>query len=96
MASIGENIKKLRKMRGFSQETLADMAGINRKAIHFYETGKRQVPSQYLSRIAAVLDVTVDELFSGIQKTTSDADELAAQINAAVQEVLKGYVITKK
>ena len=44
MRTIGQNIRYYRKLRGYSQEKLAEMADINEKLIGFYETGKRIPP----------------------------------------------------
>ena len=92
MASIGENIRKYRKAIHISQAKLAELAGIHEKAIYFYESGKRQVPSEFLKPIADVLGISVDKLLS----TDEGNEELEEQIMCAIREVLKGFVITKK
>lgn len=62
MRTIGQNIRYYRKLRGYSQEKLAEMADINDKLVGFYETGKRIPPVINLVAIAEALEVTVDEL----------------------------------
>ena len=94
MASIGENIRKLRKARGLTQEQLAELTGINEKSISFYENGSRNVPSDCLFPFADALGVSV-EVILGREKLT-ELDELMAKIHSAVLDVLKDYKIAMK
>ena len=94
MASIGENIRKLRKARGLTQEQLAELTGINEKSISFYENGSRHVPSDCLLPFADALGVNVEVLLS--RKNTTELDELMARIHSAVLDVLKDYEIAVK
>lgn len=62
MRTIGQNIRYYRKLRGYSQEKLAEIADINDKLVGFYETGKRIPPVINLVAIAEALEVTMDQL----------------------------------
>ena len=38
--SFSDNLSELRKLRGFSQEELANMIGVSRQTLSKYETGE--------------------------------------------------------
>ncbi|MBN1318237.1 MAG: helix-turn-helix transcriptional regulator [Anaerolineales bacterium] len=59
----GDNpIRVWREYRGFTQQQLADMAGISKPYLSQIETGKRTGTTDVLSAIAKALDLTVDDI----------------------------------
>ena len=60
---LGEKIRKLRKQKGISQETLADKAGIERSYMGAIERGERNPSYDKLVSIARALNVSPAELF---------------------------------
>ncbi|MCO5236074.1 MAG: helix-turn-helix domain-containing protein [Chitinophagaceae bacterium] len=60
---IAEQIKKIRKEKGLSQQDLADKLSMNRVQYNRIETGKSDPTMNILQRIANVLDVNVVEFF---------------------------------
>jgi len=93
MRTIGQNIRYYRKLRGYSQEKLAEMADINDKLVGFYETGKRIPPVINLVAIAEALEVTMDQL-CGIN-LPEPRIELEREIMRAVRDVLREYEVQK-
>ncbi|MEC0206615.1 helix-turn-helix transcriptional regulator [Paenibacillus lautus] len=65
---VGARIKDLRKLRGLSQEALAEKAGFNISYIGFIERAERNVSMKNLSKIASALDVGVYELFTYLKE----------------------------
>jgi putative transcriptional regulator len=62
--ALHNTLKVQRAMRDLTQAQLAEMAGVTRKSINAIEAG-RMVPSVLLAlRIARVLGVAVESLFS--------------------------------
>lgn len=59
---LGENIKKLRKQRGWSQSELAEKASITLTHVNRLETGKYNPSIDVVLRLARALDVTLDQL----------------------------------
>lgn len=53
---LGEKIKYIRELRGYSQEQLADMMDINRSTISKIENGKFSITVDYLVRFSIFLD----------------------------------------
>jgi transcriptional regulator with XRE-family HTH domain len=57
---LGEQIRKLRKRRGLTQQGLADKAGVSLMYVKLLETGARQSPSlDVLAQLARALDATL-------------------------------------
>ena len=63
-ALLSQNIKKFRKIRGFSQEVLAEKAGTSLTHIGMVEIGKKFPSVKMLEKIAAALDIDTPELFN--------------------------------
>ena len=62
---FGKAIVKLRKEKGFTQKELADKLNVSDKAVSRWETGKNYPDIETLQQLAAVLDVSVNDLLSG-------------------------------
>ena len=60
-----ENLISLRKMRGMSQEDLADRIGVTRQTLSKYETGESLPDLEKSKAIADVFGITIDELVNG-------------------------------
>lgn len=58
----GARLARLRKAAGLSQAKLAEVAGIARRAISFYEREASYIPSNLLPALAETLGVSVEEL----------------------------------
>lgn len=60
--AIGRRIRKFRLERGFTQEKLAELTELTPAHFSHVETGNTKVSLPSLLRIAAALDVTLDDL----------------------------------
>ncbi|MEG4634901.1 helix-turn-helix transcriptional regulator [Microcoleus sp. AR_TQ3_B6] len=63
---FGEQVRKLRKSRGLSQEELAELAQLHRNYIGGIERGERNVAFLNIVRLAKALGVSLSELLEGI------------------------------
>lgn len=61
---IGENIRKLRKRAGFSQEQLATGAKLDLTSVSEIENGTRNPSLKTLYKISLALKVPLKELFN--------------------------------
>lgn len=61
---LAANIIRLRKERGWSQEELADRAGLHRTYISGVERGVRNPTIAVVAKIAAVFEVSEGALFN--------------------------------
>jgi len=63
MSNIANNLRKLRKTKGLSQERLARLANVANNTIVKIEAGKNKNPTlNTLKKIAKALEVSVDDL----------------------------------
>ena len=59
---IGQQLAKIRKIKGFTQYTLADSMGVSRKQISDYERGLALPNSDMVIRLATALKASADTL----------------------------------
>ncbi|AIQ26845.1 transcriptional regulator [Paenibacillus sp. FSL P4-0081] len=59
---MGRRVRAFRKLKGYTQQELADSVGISLAVLGTVERGNRRLEDQILNKIADVLGVTVDEL----------------------------------
>jgi len=60
-----ENLKRARKAKGYSQEMLCEVAGIDLSHYGAVERGERTITVQKLFQITRALDIPMRHLFSG-------------------------------
>ena len=63
---LGREVLRVRRRLGFSQQALADRAGMSRSEIGDFECGKRDFRLFSAVRIASALEVDIAELFSAL------------------------------
>ncbi|WP_265563871.1 helix-turn-helix domain-containing protein [Sphingomicrobium arenosum] len=64
---LGTAVRSARKEAGFSQEALADAAGLDRSHMGKIERGERNVSVLNVVRIADALECTPSELFKAAE-----------------------------
>ncbi|MDA1533784.1 MULTISPECIES: helix-turn-helix domain-containing protein [unclassified Bacillus cereus group] len=65
--SLGEQLKKLRESKGFSQEDVARKIGVTRQAVYKWENDKSCPDIDNLILLSEMYNVTLDELIKGNQ-----------------------------
>src|SRR3954464_12561091 len=78
LVALGQQIRKVRQERGFSQEEFANAAGLGRSYYGGVERGERNLAALNLMRIAAALQVEVGELFPKAQVFRGLLDDATA------------------
>ncbi len=97
MSYVNENIKVLRNRMGLTQEKLAALLGINRKAVGSYEENRATPPLDKLNRLASLFGVSMDQLIHHRFSTESPLFE--EQTPEAPTEVVKeapALIVEKK
>lgn len=60
MTGIGAKIKKLRKQRNWTQETLGKKVGASPRVIGYYESEERFPSPDTIAKLSEILEVTTD------------------------------------
>lgn len=66
---IGKNIEKYRKRKNLMQKELATLLGVTPQAVSNYESDISSPKEPILFKILDVLEITPNELFTGIDET---------------------------
>ncbi len=64
MLALCENIRRLRRARGLSQEELAGRLGVSRQSVSLWEQGETNPTVENIYAMADVLEVSFDELMA--------------------------------
>jgi transcriptional regulator with XRE-family HTH domain len=65
MSNLAENLRRIRKAKGLTQEKLARLADLTNNTIIKIEAGKNQNPTlDTLKNMAKALEVSVEELIN--------------------------------
>jgi transcriptional regulator with XRE-family HTH domain len=66
LRSLGQEVRRWRKLRGYSQEELAERADLVQHHVSRIETGEAEAGLLVLFRLCRALDVTPSELLAPI------------------------------
>lgn len=69
-----QNLKRLRKLNGYSQEQVADFMGVSRVTYSHWELGDNEPAFETIAGLAKIFQVRPDELFAygaGAEKAMS-------------------------
>ncbi len=64
LKTFGENLKKIREQKGYSQEALAFVAGISRSYYAEIENGRRNVSLINMTKIISSLEIEFNKLLT--------------------------------
>ena len=84
---FGENLKAMRKAKGYTQEELAIKINVVRQTVSKWEKGLSVPDADVLPQIAEVLDTKVSVLLGGTITEETDKDAVAEQL-AKISEQL--------
>ena len=87
MQTIGQKVRQARKMKGITQEQLANLVGLSTMSIRRYESGERIITDEILERIADALGIQPWEF----DKKSYDVAKLMttnAKYSALVQSII--------
>ncbi len=84
-----ENVKKIRKKRGFTQESFSAALGLSRTAVGQYESGRNFPSIHIVVKMAEILGITLDELILKDAQSPQEIRATATTENEAIVEFLK-------
>ena len=90
---IGDNIQILRKKRNLTQESLAELVGVTRQTIAKWESGESVPDLSLAGKLAAVLDVALDELVEAPREEFEDESLKGKHMFGVVTVGDKGQIV---
>ena len=95
--AIGQQIRKVRKAHGLSQEQLAERVNISTTHMSHIETGNTKLSLPVLVDIATALEVRTDDLLERVLYTTGHAvEEITAVLEGCSAQEAKAIVDVAK
>lgn len=98
MASVGDRIREIREELGLTLDKLADRTGISKGFLSDVETGKRDISSEYLLKIADAMSASLDYLLRGENSTSGSTRqkpvEIPSELSEAAQQLKLSYAQT--
>jgi transcriptional regulator with XRE-family HTH domain len=99
---IGENLKKIRELSGFTQEQVAKVLGIERSTYSNYEGGIREIPYHILENISNLFgcepfvlfedSIQADNEIMATAFRISDLEENDLKEIAHFKDIVKSYL----
>lgn len=84
---LNDNIKNLRKAKGYTQEELASRCNVTRQTISKWEKGYSVPEAELLKKLAEIFEVNVSQLLGGTMEQSTSTDMVAEQL-ARINEQL--------
>lgn len=88
--TFGENLRALRKMRGISQERLAEMVGLSNTSIQSYEYGTRWPAPEIIEDLSKALQAPVESLFGPERVIRVEPKVTLRQALKTIENALQG------
>lgn len=86
--SFHSKMVKLRKMKGFTQESFAAEVGVSRQSVYKWESGQSYPEVEKLLKVARTFGVTVDDMLNDEMEVGKDGVMLTLEEFRAEQEAL--------
>lgn len=92
--TIGEKIYELRKLKGLSQEELAEKLNVSRQSVSLWETNQTVPQIDYLMELSKIFNVSLDELCGNgtLDKVEQSTDEIIEPICETTFEFTKDKI----
>lgn len=98
--AIGERIKRLRNLQGYSREEFSEMINVSPRFVYDLELGNKGMSVDTLTRVSKSLNITIDYLLFGETTEYSPSQlEVLALIDRCpkdkeeyLNEIIKNYI----
>ena len=73
------NLRKIRKEKGFRSEFVAKKLNVSRQALSQYETNKREISNEALKKLSQLYGVSIDYLLSNQSNEINSTNNLSLE-----------------
>ncbi len=88
--ALTTRLRKLRDSQGWTQEDVASRVGIGKSAYRSYENNDRRIPVDVLTRVAALYNVSVDEMLGNSIRPNASTNIIHGNFtNEQIQKIQK-------
>jgi transcriptional regulator with XRE-family HTH domain len=87
--TFGQRLRRIRKLRGFTQVELAEAIGSSQRAICSYEQDRTAPPAHLLPKLAQALSLSLDELMGLSQKQLKGRQPAQARWARKIEQIEK-------
>ena len=91
---VGSRIKYIRKLRGYTQEMLADYVGLTRTSIVNIEHGRQSCTAVNLYNIACALDVGFAVFFPNREKVEVEMVNVSKPVKLKIKKSFVKHIIS--
>lgn len=84
-------LRKLRDKYGYTQRDVADQIGIGKSAYRSYENNDRRIPVDVLTRVAALYNISVDELLGNSVRSNASKNIIHGDFTDEQFEKIQKY-----
>jgi transcriptional regulator with XRE-family HTH domain len=95
--TLGQKIRKIRELKGYNQQYVAKKLNISQEYYSYLENKQKEIPPEYISKIADLFDVSVDFIntfdFEHILGNIADATK-KKKIEHGVNKTIITYLTT--
>ena len=92
---FGNNLHSYRKLRGFSQEQLAEKLNISVKHLSTLETGKVFASADLIEKLSDILEVSISALFYTPEEKSFDESDLCKISLILEEEFNKSLILIR-
>ncbi len=92
--SVKENISRIRRRQGLSQEEMAERMGISRTAYRNIEQGPTRLISDSIGKAAEILGVSAEEILLGYvpeKEVSNEISEMKVRYGSRLRELESGH-----
>ena len=92
--SVKENISRIRRRQGLSQEEMAERMGISRTAYRHIEHGPTRLISDSIGKAAEILGVSAEEILLGYvpeKEVSNEISEMKVRYGSRLRELESGH-----
>ncbi len=89
--AVGERLRFLRKVKGVSQQALAEAVGVSFQQVQKYERGANRISASMMVRVAGKLGITPGQLFNDDLSQAGLPEAVGLLNQAGAMELLRAF-----